>query len=237
MHEKYDSKKYRKYLRLFDRFAKIAQCDFSQKLGKDRSITLIKIIRGEFEKILPKIPYIGGKKTFTDFMIFTAMYLALYRILKEEGFQVEKIGCFIWEINTSIFKALPKLPLKLFGGRIFSPSYIQNLKRRAVESQKRQYSTDYVYEFVEGDGKTYDFGVDYLECAGVKFLREQNAFELAPYLCPVDMLYSQMFGWGLTRTMTIAEGYDRCDFRFKKYSITDVALPASLQNYILRKKD
>jgi len=37
--------------------------------------------------------------------------------------------------------------------------------------------------------------------------------------------------------MTIAEGYDRCDFRFKKYSITDVALPASLQNYILRKKD
>jgi len=26
----------------------------------------------------------------------------------------------------------------------------------------------------------------------------------------------ELIGWGLTRTETLADGYDRCDFRFKK---------------------
>lgn len=96
----------------------------------------------------------------------------------------------------------------------FSRSYLKKLQKRAAESQKRQYPEGYVYAFVAGDGTRFDYGVDYAECAACKFLKEQDAFELAPYLCTVDKLYSEMFGWGLTRTMTLAEGYAKCDFRF-----------------------
>lgn len=71
--------------------------------------------------------------------------------------------------------------------------------------------------------------MDYLECATCKFLQQQGAPELGPYLCVADVLYSEMLGWGLIRTRTLAEGADKCDFRFKKGGPTRVAVPASLR--------
>jgi hypothetical protein len=37
-------------------------------------------------------------------------------------------------------------------------------------------------------------------------------------------------GWGLTRTVTLAEGAERCDFRFKKGGETKVTVPEPLQS-------
>ena len=53
--------------------------------------------------------------------------------------------------------------------------------------------------------------------------------ELAPYVCAVDKVASEMMGWGLSRTMTLAEGREKCDFRFKKGGKTDVAMTQSLR--------
>ena len=47
--------------------------------------------------------------------------------------------------------------------------------------------------------------------------------ELAPYICAMDKVTSELLGWGLTRTMTLAEGCEKCDFRFKKGGQTRVA--------------
>ena len=82
--------------------------------------------------------------------------------------------------------------------------------------------------FVNGNGQDFDYGIDYTECASCKFLIAQNALELAPYVCAVDKAASEMMGWGLSRTMTLAEGGEKCDFRFKKGGKTDVAMPQSL---------
>jgi hypothetical protein len=60
--------------------------------------------------------------------------------------------------------------------------------------------------------------------------------ELSPYLCPVDILYSEALGWGLTRTMTLAEGAEKCDFRFKQGGATKVAVPDAMQHIIARKR-
>ena len=98
----------------------------------------------------------------------------------------------------------------------FSRLYLARLRRRALESQERPYPGSYVFRYVPGDRTTFDYGVDYLECASCKFLAGQGAAELAPYLCTADYIYSEMFGWGLVRTTTLAEGGDRCDFRFKR---------------------
>ena len=86
-----------------------------------------------------------------------------------------------------------------------------------------------MYTFVKGDGQAFDYGVDYTQCATCKFYRAEGASELAPYVCAVDKTYSQMLDRGLTRTMTLAEGYDRCDFRFKKGGPTQVFVPASIR--------
>jgi len=82
--------------------------------------------------------------------------------------------------------------------------------------------------FVEGEGQKFDYGIDYNECANVKFLRAQNALELAPYICATDKVASEILGWGLNRTMTLADGYKKCDFRFKKGGKTFVKGPKSL---------
>jgi hypothetical protein len=62
-----------------------------------------------------------------------------------------------------------------------------------------------------------------------KFLSAQDALELAPYVCAVDKVASEMLGWGLTRTMTIAEGFEKCDFRFKKGAKICVAICPELK--------
>jgi hypothetical protein len=63
----------------------------------------------------------------------------------------------------------------------------------------------------------------------VHFLIEAEA---DPYVCPTDILSSKLLGWRLVRTMTLAEGAERCDFRFKKGGETQVAVPEPLEKYI-----
>ena len=109
------------------------------------------------------------------------------------------------------------------GGRGYRP-------KRAAESNNRQYPGDYVYNYVEGDSNTFESGVDYLlpEMRDLFFLKEQGAHELGQYLCAADKLYSDTFGWELMRTMTLAEGYEKCDFHFKRGRETRIAIPAAL---------
>lgn len=79
-----------------------------------------------------------------------------------------------------------------------------------------------MFTFIKGDKRTFDYGLDYLECAGCTFLTQQGAPELAPLLCGLDKASSEILGWGLTRTMTLAKGYKKCDFRFKKGGKTNI---------------
>jgi hypothetical protein len=132
-------------------------------------------------------------------------------------------------VDRAFLKAYPRFLRRLFGSMTFSRRYARRLRKRAAESHQRRYPADYVYTFVEGDGETFDHGVDYLECATCKFLEQQGAPELGPYLCAADLPYGEMLDWGLIRTQTLAGGAEKCDFRFKKGGPTRVALPASLR--------
>lgn len=49
---------------------------------------------------------------------------------------------------------------------------------------------------------------------------------------PADILYSRALGWGLTRTTMLAEGAERCDFRFRQGAETQVAVPEPLAQYL-----
>ena len=157
------------------------------------------------------------------------MVLAVYRVNQAHGQTVEGPGGLLYEIRRTLVRRLPSSLTRYFGPMSFSRSYLKRLQSRALESHLRKYPGDYVFNFVAGDGSTFDYGVDYLECASCKFLARQGASELAPYLCPVDILYSQALSWRLRRTMTLAEGAEKCDFRFKRGGATNVAVPAAMQ--------
>lgn len=197
-------------------------------LGEETAAALIKEAGEEYKAIIPQIPYIGETKLAQTFLFQATQYLALYRALQKQGWTIDEAGPLIFDMATVRLESMPRIVRRVAGYLWFSPQFIRRARRRAKESQRHEYPGASVIEFIEGDGKTFDYGVDYLECAVCKFLTAQGAMELAPYMCAVDKPASELLGWGLTRTETIAGGFERCDFRHRKGGTTVVPLPPTL---------
>jgi len=216
-------------LREFDKALDRVGGLFVARYGADATQTMLREARWEYGALIPRLPYIGGRQPHTQFLISTAWFLAMYRVLKRRGETVDEVGRLTYQASKAYLGAYPRFLSRFLGFMTFPSRYLRRLKQRAAESQARRYPGDYVFDLVEGDGETFDYGVDYTECGTVKFLVAQGAAELAPYVCPADILYSRVLGWGLKRTMTLAEGAARCDFRFKKGGETRVAVPEALR--------
>ena len=189
-----------------------------QKYIDPQKIPALKIKdQQEFESLLPQLPDPSTKKKnmFTTDMIKTAISLAFYRVLKEEGFGLHQIGQIMFETSVAYYNAMSPLT-KLFM-RWFYLFYPKGrMKKKLEEHKKKVYSTESQVEFIDGDGKNLLFGVNYTECAGLKFLKKQNAVELAPYLCPCDYPTYKAINVGFNRTQNLALGGTMCDFRFYK---------------------
>jgi len=196
---------------------------FAARYGQADAAAIAGEARQVYERLIPDLPYVGGVQPLTQFVIATGWFLAMYRALQARGRPVDEAGRLIYEVTEVYLQRYPGVARGLVGHLSFSKLYLARLRRRAQESQERPYPDGYVFRYLPGDGATFDYGVDYLECASCKFLARQGAPELAPYLCTVDYIYSEMFGWGLVRTTTLAEGGDRCDFRFKRGGPTRIA--------------
>ena len=128
---------------------------------------------------------------------------------------LEDIGSFIYETFEAVLNQWPKVLLRFLGRFMFTASYVSVIKMAALQSQQHQYPADWVYTLIEGDGREFDYGMDFTECAIKKFFHVLCADELTPYVCSLDYAMSNAFGQGMKRTMTLAEGGKKCDFRYK----------------------
>jgi len=216
-------------MRTFDRLLARVEPAVIAWLGEEQANRFRQEARQEYEELIPRIPFIGNNALLLSFFFPTTRYLAVYRALLRQGRTVEDAGRLVYLMGAEEARAIPYLARRVLEYLWFSRLFRQLLKRRATKSQRRRYPGDFVMNYVEGDGREFDYGVDYIECANCKFLQAENALELAPYECATDRPISELAGWGLTRTMTIAEGFPRCDFRFKKGGKTRVPIPPSLQ--------
>ena len=214
-------------LHRFDRAARHYHPVLAAHLTGESPDEILRETRREFEQLLPAIPYIGGpNNSLTRILIGCTMSLALYRVLKEHGMSVEEVGRIVVEIEERRVGAYPRFLVRLAGWYIHTPVGRRRLKRMMVEhSQECAYPGGWRATFLEGDGQTFDFGIDYTECALVKFLGAQGAGEFTRYLCLIDYVQQQALGTGFSRTTTLAEGGDRCDFRWKKGQGTCPAWP------------
>jgi hypothetical protein len=201
-------------------------------LGEREAVRLSENARREYQALLPRIPSIGRNNPLTVFFHPTPRYLAAYRAFRGYGFAEEDAGYLVFEIGREDLLALPRAAHSFLRHIWFSPFLKNRLIKRARDTQLRRYPMNFVMDYVEGDGGEFDYGIDYVECANCKFLRAEGALELTPYLCAMDKNNSELLGWGLTRTMTLAEGSPKCDFRFKKGGVTFVPFPQPLQERI-----
>ena len=197
-------------------------------LGEEQGERFMQEVRQEYEALIPRITYIGESNLALTFFLPTTRYLAVYRALQRQGRSLEDAGRLIFLIATEEARAVPYVGRRLMEALWFSRWFRWLVKKRAIKSQQRIYPGNFVLTYVEGDGREFDYGIDYTECANCIFLRAENAFELAPYACATDKPISELLGWGLNRPKTIAEGYPICSFRFKKGGKTNVPIPQSL---------
>ena len=181
-----------------------------------------------YEALIPEIPDLGRQLHVSLFFLPTTRYLAVYRAMKRLGYPDEEIGSVILKMGSAAIRAIPPIVRRLIGQLWFSAYFRKRLRKRAVESQKSSHPGGFVFQFVEGHGEAFDYGIDYLECASLKYLTQEHALPLAPYVCATDIAASQLLHWGLTREHTLVAGCPRCDFRFSKNGPTRVPLPAEM---------
>lgn len=214
--------------RLFDKLLARVQPSVSAWLGEEQARQFMREARQEYEALIPRIPYIGDGILILSFFLPVARYLAVYRALQKKGHTVEEAGRLIYRMGTEEALAIPPLGRRIMEVLWFSGWFRRLAKKRAIKSQRRMYPAHFVMNYVEGDGQEFDYGIDYIECANCKFLQAENALEIAPYVCATDKPISELMGWGLYRTTTIADGSPICKFRFKKGGPTNVSIPQPL---------
>jgi hypothetical protein len=216
-----------KLLGRFDRAARYYHPVLAARLADESPDEILRETRCEFERLLPAIPYIGGRKnSLTRILIGCTMSLALYRILKGRGVSLKEIGHIVVEIEERRMRAFPGFLVRLAGRYIHTPVGKRRLRRMMVEhSREHDYPGGWVGTFLEGDGQSFDFGIDYTECAVVKFFDQQGAGEFTRYLCLIDFVQQRALRTGFSRTTTLAEGDGRCDFCWKKGQETRPAWP------------
>jgi hypothetical protein len=203
-------------LKSYDKAAKPLEKIIANRFDDKYTNTIIIEARQEFENIIHKLPYIGGDKNFnTRNLIMASACLAIYKVLKDHGKTAEEVGKIIYEMTEKMVD-YPKFILHFIGRLKYGKGYEKKIEEWAKESQKRQYPGDWVATFIKGDRRAFDYGFDMTECGILKFFHAQGADEIVPYICvSMDGIFSEAFNRGLVRTTTLAEGYDRCDFRYK----------------------
>ncbi len=216
----YYVKKKRILMRQFDAATAIMKGILIEKFGEDKFEKLTTEARKDFETLLPQIPYIGGKDNrSTDTLINAAIFLSLMRLFEKEGLDFHEIGELTYNIFEAFFKVMP------LTDDIFSKEYIDQVKERAKSSKSRKYTGDWVFDFVEGDGKTFTWGVDYSECGVHEFYKSQGFEHLMLIVYIADFAMAREYGYGLTRTQTIGNGAPLCDFRYIKDGTISRAWP------------
>jgi hypothetical protein len=185
------------------------------KYGREGADELFQDAVHAYGEIIPLIPNIGGKANpYTRFLFQSAWGVAIYRAVVKHGGTVEGAAEMLHRGAISMFERTPAFLLRLFGKWYHSRLRYPKMRKEAQKTQEREYSGDWVYEFVEGDGENFDYGLEMTECGIIKFLTTLGADELIPYMCAIDYISLGAMRVELRRTKTLAFGCDSCDFRF-----------------------
>ena len=200
--------------------------EFVARFGQEAAAAMRTEILEEYRRLIPGVPYLGGwRDGHSSHLTLTSRALALHRVVLRHGGTVEDSGWLLRRMMETDMQRMPRLLRHGYGRFRFTRLGKWWEEAAARKSQAREYPGDWVYERFDGDGETFDFGVDNTECGNVKYLHTEHADELCPYICDLEYVVTKAMGIGVARTKTLAWGCDRCDFRFSKHGVTSAPWP------------
>ena len=83
----------------------------------------------------------------------------------------------------------------------------------------------WVWQYVEGDGVEFDYGMDFSQCYTHNLYHSLGANEFTPFYCYLDFITYRTPGWSFHREETLSEGHAKCSFRFKQGGVTHKGWP------------
>lgn len=213
-------------LRQFDRGATTLRGLLVDRFGEEGLDVAIAETRQEYEAVIDRLPWIGGSANPRSFSLYgSAFWLALWRVLEPRGLRLDEAAELFGEMFRTYWSRYPRVLRRLYGRIRMGPANQKKVRRLAVASQARTNPADFVSRFVPGEPGHFDYGIDFVECGIIKLLRAEGAEELAPVLCELDWPHAELLGIELIRTTTLAQGGERCDFRFRRPGAPDVGIP------------
>jgi len=190
-------------------------------LDPSRIGDLLRGVRDAVEALIPELPYIGGDANpTTQFLVASAYSLPLFVSLEREGMCMREMAEISYRVNESVLQLTPPEKRRQLGEFYFTAQMTDLLKKASETSRSRIFPEDWVYEFLEGDGRNFDYGYDVTECGIMKFYKRHKAERFVSILCLMDYASYGSLGVGFRRTRRLAIGDPLCDFRFKKESTT-----------------
>ncbi len=168
-----------------------------------------KNIKKTYREIVARASDIGSKNTLLGAYGLAAYFIALNRC---DGLS-HKENCDIMERGLKKSKVY-RMTMGS-ADSYFSEKHMEARRKWSAETYKKTYPNDWLVDVIE-KGSDFEFGYDYRECGVCKLCRDEGCPEYAKYLCRLDFMTSEIMGIRLRRTMTLAEGFDKCDFRFSR---------------------
>ncbi len=216
-------------MKSFDERLVVVYKELCQKFDDKKSEELMSQMKTEFEKILPDIPYIGGQKNPLTLVLVKCMSdLTIFRTLEKQGFSFREIGEFHFNYVIAAHN-LRKEALEKAGRNPseypFDPVYMDYQKKLTEETQMKLYPDDFVIDFVEGDGDSFEWGWDITECGIQKAYKKLGDEKYLPFICLGDHYEAEGLGFGFSRTQTLGFGAPLCTHRFLKNYKTPSAWP------------
>lgn len=175
-----------------------------------------------FNWIRKDLHFASYSKNPMDRRLFISGYfLAVIQLLDREGKSMDEIRKLVISIASEYVRPknkwqafLKRLPAKLIKTGL--AALLFKIMDQMVS--RRSHPDGFRVRVITGKEETLGlgYGVDILECGICKLFARHSFSKYASLLCEVDYITSTMAGLSLVRTGTIANGAERCDFRFKR---------------------
>jgi hypothetical protein len=173
---------------------------------------LLALMRENYTAIVPEVPQFRSRFNRMTLKIAVDV-LAFYRALRTALAQDEALTLIQPFVNNWMDGQFDS-PIARFG---YAHRWTHLLYRRMwfSSANRADEAAGQKFEFLPPEGKLF-YGVNVVRCGMVKFLGRMGAPELTPFICRGDYHIQRYLPRGIVfrRTQVIAEGGERCDFRY-----------------------
>lgn len=199
--------------------------NISQNLTEDIDIysDFCKLADYKLEEILPEV-YDLPKSVFKEKYYLVICFMAFdYALTKMQVTNDRKNQIMCGMLDTALKKVSARKRLAI--GKQLNSQGKKNKYKAIVKKidEGKVGKDDYIISYKE---ESNAFKVRVFECGALKLARKLGlgAEDVFPCVCRLDYIIAKNLGYNLTRTGTLADSYECCDFRFEYPGETDFDL-------------